>query len=356
LTQNTPNEPAATAHPSTPQAEAATETQAPKKNRHILPYLCLATVLLTFVACCLFFVALFTPGPAQEAKTIIIPRGSTIQQVAEILDNNQLLVNTWLFRLSARMMAKDQIKAGEYEFPVGMNVLDLTKKLRDGKCVTRQVTVPEGMTSHEVVTLLHSIPVLIGGITQAPSEGAIVPETYHYSYGDERSTVLGRMTKNRQTQLQEMWETRDTTIPLKTPQEALILASVVEKETGFKAEERARVASVFLNRLKIGMPLQSDPTVIYALTQGQQALGRALLRRDLMIESPINTYQNAGLPPQPICNPGKAAIEAVLHPEKTDYLYFVADGTGGHAFAKSLGDHNDNVARWIRARKAAHLQ
>ncbi|MDX9688838.1 MAG: endolytic transglycosylase MltG [Alphaproteobacteria bacterium] len=349
LTQNTPNEPSPT-EPATTQ-----ETPALKKKRHILPYFCLATVLLTFVAGCLFFVALFTPGPAQETKIVIIPRGSNIQQITERLDSNDLLVNKWLFRLSARLMAKDQIKAGEYEFPVGMNVLDLTKKLRDGKCVTRQVTVPEGTTSHEVVSLLQSIPVLTGEITQTPAEGAVQPETYHYSYGDERSAVLARMTKNLTSQLQEMWDKRDPSLLLKTPQEALILASIVEKETGFKAEERARVASVFLNRLKIGMPLQSDPTVIYALTNGQQSLGRSLLRRDLMIESPINTYQNAGLPPQPICNPGKAAIEAVLHPEKTDFLYFVADGTGGHAFAKSLSDHNDNVARWIRARKAANM-
>lgn len=249
-------------------------------------------------------------------------------------------------------MAGNKLQAGEYQFPVGLTVLDITKMLRDGANVTRQITFAEGLSSYEIATRLRKDTTFTGPLEQRPREGSLLPETYNYSYGDTRMGLIKRMQQDQKKFLQTLWDARDQSLPLKTMEEAVVLASIVEKETGPKAEERPMVASVFINRLRKGMPLQSDPTVIYALTYGKAPLGRPLLRKDLSIESPTNTYQNAGLPPGPICNPGKAALRAVFEPANTDYIYFVADGTGGHAFAKTLKEHNKNVAKWIKVRRA----
>lgn len=319
----------------------------PKRKRIILPYVLFALFILTAMPGPLFFVALFLPGPFQEAKTVIIPRGTSVQEIGRLLDKNEILIHPILFRGMARMMAQNNLQAGEYRFEPGQSVVEVTAMLRDGKTIIRQVTVPEGLTSTEVVALLREVPELTGDVGKTPEEGALLPETYRYSYGDTRTSVLERMQKDQRELLRELWDKRTIGLPLSTPQEALILASIVEKETGKMAAERPRVAGVFFNRLRQKMPLQTDPTVIYALTNGTAALGRNLTKADLGVNSPYNTYLNPGLPPGPISNPGRAAIEAVLHPETNDYLYFVADGTGGHAFAKTLDEHNKNVARWL---------
>lgn len=336
--------------PAPPPASSANAPVA-APTRIVLPYVLLFISLLTFFAGPLFFLSLYLPGPMKEPKTVMIPRGSNAQDITALLDQNEVLINPWLFRLASRLMAKDQLMAGEYAFPVGINVLDVTAMLHEGKTVLRQITAPEGLTSHEIVTLLQGASALTGVIPAVPAEGSLLPETYRYNYGDSRESVIARMQNESQGLLETLWQKREENLPFKTSQEALILASIVEKETGKRATERALVAGVFINRMRSGMPLQSDPTVIYALTGGTGALGRSLTRADLMSASSYNTYINAKLPPTPICNPGRAALMAVLHPEKSDFLYFVADGTGGHAFAKTLTEHNKNVAKWISLSK-----
>jgi len=204
------------------------------------------------------------------------------------------------------------------------------------------------------VDSLNDDPILTGQIEVMPAEGSLLPETYRYDYGDSRAGLIARMKKAMQDRLNEIWATHDADIPLHSPQEALILASIVEKETG-KVEERPRIAGVFYNRLHTNMRLQSDPTVIYAITKGRDTLDRPLTHDDLTFASPINTYTSDGLPPQPICNPGVAALQAVMHPEHHNFLYFVADGTGGHAFAADLATQNQNINHWHDAvQKAAH--
>lgn len=223
--------------------------------------------------------------------------------------------------------------------------------LVDGRTVVHRVTVPEGLTSVEIVAIVAASEVLEGAVPPPPVQGALLPETYHVARGDERAAVIGRMAEAMNEALARLWPTRAPDLPLASPAEAVILASIVEKETGIAAE-RAKVAGVFYNRLALGMPLQSDPTVVFALTDGKMPLGRALTRDDLAIDDPYNTYKVNGLPPGPIANPGLASLEAVLKPEATDALYFVADGTGGHAFARTLDEHNRNVAKWRKLQDA----
>jgi UPF0755 protein len=207
--------------------------------------------------------------------------------------------------------------------------------------------VVEGLSSHAVVELIRKVDVLTGEIEETPPEGAIAPDTYNVTRGDKRADVLARMVTAQSNRLAAAWESRQEGLPLKSPEEALVLASIVEKETGLDGE-RGKVAGVFINRLRRGMRLQSDPTVIYGITLGKETLGRGLRRSELNARTDYNTYQIDGLPPTPIANPGQAAIQAVMQPESTDAIYFVADGTGGHAFATNLRDHQNNVAAWRR--------
>ncbi len=216
--------------------------------------------------------------------------------------------------------------------------------------VQRRVTVAEGRTSWEIVELLKATAELEGEIGAVPSEGVLAPNTYFFQKGETRQDILDRMAQAQQTALDELWEGRAEDLPISTPEEALVLASIVEKETGL-ADERPEVAAVFINRLRRGMRLQSDPTIIYGITEGKGPLGRGIRRSEIDRKTRWNTYQIDGLPPTPIANPGRDAIAAVLNPPDSDYLYFVADGTGGHAFSKSLAEHNRNVANWRRIEK-----
>ncbi|MCG8598113.1 MAG: endolytic transglycosylase MltG [Kiloniellales bacterium] len=291
------------------------------------------------------------PGPLQADTTIIVARGASLPVIAEKLHGGGVIDDAFLFRLAARLYRVSRsLKAGEYAFPAGVSMGGVIDILVSGETVVRQITVPEGLTSAEVAVLLAGVEGLVGELDGVPAEGSLLPETYNYAWADARPEVVVRMQKAMADTLDELWPTRAEGLPLDTPAEAVILASIVEKETGMP-EERPLVAGVFINRLNLGMRLQSDPTVVYALTGGSGPLDRALRTRDLRVDNPYNTYGNHGLPPGPIANPGRASLEAVLNPAETDYIYFVADGTGGHAFAKTLAEHNRNVARWRRIRR-----
>lgn len=289
--------------------------------------------------------AIVAPGPLPEARTLVIPHGTNIHEIATLLDANHVIFNSVPFRAAARFMANDTLKAGEYQFTKHQSIADIVLMMHEGKSVIRSFTVTEGTTSAEVVHNMQINPALSGDITTQPPEGSLLPETYNYSYGDSRAGLILRMQKGMQEALNDLWEKRDAGLPLRSRSEAVTMASIVEKETG-KPLERARVAGVFYNRLRINMRLQSDPTVIYAITREHGALDHELDHNDLAFPSIYNTYVSDGLPPGPICNPGRAALEAALHPELNDYLYFVADGTGGHVFAHDLVTHNQNVTHW----------
>lgn len=293
-------------------------------------------------------------GALSESKLVLIERGKGVSAIAKTLKAEGVIEQPLLFNIIAR--SQSSLKAGEYEFPARVSMAEVINMMEEGTVFDRKITIREGLTSYQIVKLLNAREDLDGEITKIPAEGSLLPDTYHFVKGETRAQKILQMQTAMSKALDELWETRAKDLPIKTKKEALILASIVEKETGVAAE-RERVAGVFINRLRKGMPLQTDPTVIYAITMGKMKdngkgpLGRRLLRKDLEIASPYNTYKNAGLPPGPIANPGYAALKATLNPEEHDYIFFVADGTGGHAFAKNLAGHNKNVAKWRQIRR-----
>ena len=286
------------------------------------------------------------PGPKTTETTVVIPKGASINKITGLLAERGLISNSLVFRLGAMARgAAKSLQAGEFLIPASASSEDVLRILLSGKTVVRRLTVVEGWTTAEVINRLVRTKGLTGIISARPGEGRLLPETYHFSYGDSREGLLQRMRVAMDNVLDELWAKRKAGVPYKTPTEALVMASIVERETGL-AEERAKVAGVFVNRLNRGMRLQSDPTVIYGLMGTSGSLGRRLTRKDLVNKHAYNTYVHGGLPPGPIANPGRAALEAALNPAETDALYFVADGTGGHAFARTLKEHNRNVAAW----------
>lgn len=290
------------------------------------------------------------PGPLAAQTTVILPQGTGLEAIARQLAEAGVLDRPWLFVLAARLSdAARDLRAGEFAFPAGISAIGAMELLLSGRTVVRRLTVPEGITTSQVLDLVAASEGLVGEVGDVPGEGTLLPETYHFSYGDSRSDMVARMAAAMTSVLRELWDARVGDLPFSTRQEALALASIVEKETALP-EERPHIAGVFVNRLRRGMRLQSDPTVVYALTQGAGPLDRPLTHADLDIASPFNTYRVSGLPPSPIANPGRAAIAAVLDPLATDDFYFVANGSGGHVFARTLGEHNRNVARWRRLR------
>ncbi len=300
------------------------------------------------------------PGPATdggETRVVMLRKGAGLTEIASTLERSGAIRSKALFAAAAQFTgAAKSLKAGEYEFKSRASLASILRDIRDGKIVIHQVTIPEGMTSEAAVAALMARPDL-SGVVAAPPEGSILPETYQYERGEDRSAVLKRMMDARDELLALLWEKRQPGLPIKTPEEAVTLASIVEKETGI-ASERPEVAAVFVNRLRKGMRLESDPTIIYGLNGGKP-LGRGLRASEMAQPNPYNTYQIDGLPPTPIANPGRAALAAVLDPPASDNLFFVADGSGGHVFAVTYDDHLKNVAKWRvveKQRAAAALQ
>lgn len=286
------------------------------------------------------------PSRGDLGRVIVLTRGYSLKDIALELATKGIISNALVFRAGVRLSGlSHSLKAGEFHFPAGASMREVTSILNKGITVVRKITIPEGLRSSDVVKLLRQTDGLRGDINQLPGEGTILPNTYFFSYGDERAAVLSRMVKAMRETTEKLWAGRKHGLPLATIQQAVILASIVEKETSLKGE-RPRVASVFINRLRLGMRLQSDPTVIYGLTGGVRSLGRTLRRTDLKIHSPFNTYKILGLPPTPIANPGHAAIYAVLHPTDGNDLFFVADGAGGHAFSETFTQHKRNIQKW----------
>jgi len=316
--------------------------------------LALLIMLLVGGLAFLFDSQMQAPGPLGRPRVVVIPKGEGTHQIAARLERDGIVSDRRLFiagylwtRLAAWMDDSKpvQLRAGEYEVRQNSSIRELVDLLSKGKTVSYRITIPEGLTSYQIVERLKADQGLTGEITAAPAEGTLLPETFHVPRGASRQAVLELMAAEQRKVMEKVWPERRKDLPLKSPQEAIILASIVEKETG-RNDERGRVAGVFINRLRQDMRLQSDPTIVYGLLGGKATWGRAILKTEIAQKTSHNTYQIDGLPPTPICNPGRAAIEAVLNPAETKDLYFVADGTGGHLFAETLKGHNANVVKW----------
>jgi UPF0755 protein len=312
---------------------------------------------LLLITACLVFLGITswstfkTPGPLRTNKPVSIS-GNTLQ-VAHSLHQEGIIEHPLLFSIMVYLSgAKGSLKAGEYLFTEHMSPYDVLKLLQSGKVLLHSLTVPEGLTTEQIIDRLNESPLLSGEITKTPPEGTLLPQTYRFPRGETRQALLSLMEKEFSRLITKIWDHRAENLPIKTKKDLVILASIIEKETGV-SEERSRVAGVLLNRLNIGMPLQSDPTVIYglALSQGTP-LNKELTKKDLITPNPYNTYLVSGLPPGPICNPGSATLEAASHPEETKDLYFVASPSGvGHIFSTNLKDHNTNVTHWRQAQQ-----
>ncbi len=319
--------------------------------------------MLSFFRWVLFFIALLVTvlggalflgrsmleaeGPLEKTRNVVIPRGAGPATMAKVLQEEGVISHPRLFRVALMVDPTPKpIKAGEYEVPAHISMARLVELLQSGKQVQRRLTIPEGTTTAEIMDLIRKTDALTGDITVDAKEGELLPETYFYSRDDTRDSMIQRMKEAMDKTLDEAWRKRAPGLPYASKRDALIMASIIEKETSQSAE-RAKVAAVYVNRLRIGMRLESDPTTIYGVTNGKGMQGRELTRADLQSSSPYNTYVVNRLPPGPISNPGRASILAAVAPAPRDRsLYFVADGQGGHSFAANLYEHNRNVARW----------
>ena len=290
----------------------------------------------------------YAPGPSArggENTIVTLPSGAGVNAIAANLKAAGVIRSTDMFRAAATLTGADRkLRAGEYEVPTKASLRSVIILLVEGKVVRHYVTLPEGWSSAQAVDILMAEPLLVGRVDEAPAEGTLWPETYEIERGETRAGIIVRMQRAHEENLARLWATRGPASMVQSPDEAVILASIVEKETGVAAE-RPRVAAAFTNRLRAGMRLESDPTIIYGITRGRP-LGRGIRRSELDRQTAWNTYHIDGLPPTPIANPGGEAIAAVLNPPRTDELFFVADGTGGHVFARTYEEHRSNVARW----------
>lgn len=287
-------------------------------------------------------------GPLERSASVRIQKGTSLNEIAKLLERRHVISNDFIFKSGVRAyMPGDSLKAGEYEIKAGASMREVMELLRSGISVQYSVTIAEGLTVAQIFDRLAANEDLTGDLPEElPAEGTLRPETYKFTRGTTREEVLDQMRASQNALVNQIWARRDPGLPIKSKEELVILASIVEKETG-RADERTLVASVFLNRLNRGMRLQSDPTIIYGLFGGEgKPSGRPIYRSDLEKVTPYNTYKIDGLPPTPIANPGRAALEAVAEPSQTNNVYFVADGTGGHVFAETLDQHNANVRRW----------
>lgn len=316
---------------------------------------------LTFglvIAACIVFGILWVesavdqPGPLGEDKIVLIPKNTGTSEITDVLAQEGVIDQPRLFEAYAYLnRKKGQLRAGEYLFKAHVSIEDAINTLIQGKSILHSFTAAEGLTSEQIVQKLRENDVLVGDVNDIPREGTLLPDTYKFERGTTRQQLINMMQAASRQTLAQVWAHRSPDVSIKTPQELIILASIVEKETG-KAEERPRIAGVFLNRLARRMKLQSDPTIVYGLVGGKGTLGRGIQRAEIERATPYNTYIIEGLPPGPIANPGRAALEAVANPAKTKELYFVADGSGGHVFAETYDQHLRNVARWRQIEKA----
>jgi len=286
------------------------------------------------------------PGPLQEDKVVNIPSRAGVTDIADTLQREGVIDNNrWAFIGAVfALRARSDLKPGEYQFQKNASLRDVIGTIVDGKVVQHSVTVPEGLTSEQILARLSENDIFTGSVREIPREGTLLPETYKFPRGTPREQVIARMQQAQKRVLAEIWDRRNQEIPIKTAEQLVTLASIIEKETG-RADERSRVAAVFVNRLRMKMKLQSDPTIIYGLVGGRGTLGRPIKRSEITQPSPYNTYVIDGLPPGPIANPGRASLEAAANPARTRDLFFVADGTGGHAFSDSNDQHAKNVAK-----------
>lgn len=312
----------------------------------------LSCVVFTLLVALCSFYDFIQPGPLPEDRITLIEKGKSIHEMADQLESAGIIRHAFLFKAYVALSQKHKsLRAGEYLFPLKASYQEVINILVKGESIVHQLTVPEGLNVNEIFHLIDAAERLSGSLPSLiPDEGTLMPETYNYTYGDSKLDMVSRMKKEMSTFLDKVWAVRDQSMMLGTKEEVLTLASIVEKETALPIE-RPLVAGLYLNRLAIKMPLQADPTVVYGLTEGKADLGRDLTLADLKNPSPYNTYVYAGLPPKPICNPGKQSIEAVLNPERSQYLYFVANGNGGHVFAVTYDEHLKNVAKWRDIKK-----
>ena len=303
------------------------------------------------------------PGPLQVAQTVVVPKGASSNEIADDLEREGVISSRWAFMMSYLVQSRMRpgevvLRHGEYLFKPSVSVREVLEILSEGKSVQYRVTVPEGLTSQQIVDRLMREEHLTGEIAEIPAEGSLMPETYSIEKGMERQELLRRMQVKQEQFLEKAWERRSPGLPISTPEEAVILASIIEKETG-RADERQRIAGVFVNRLNKNMRLQSDPTILYGVHGGAVKWGKPILQSEKDAKNAHNTYQINGLPPTPICNPGRPALEAALNPSQHDDIFFVADGTGGHIFSKTYQEHTAAVSKWreierdMRARQAA---
>jgi UPF0755 protein len=308
-------------------------------------------VVAVLIAAALFAVTMYRAGGGADRDTeVLIAQGSSLTAAARTLEKAGAIRSATGFVRNAQLFGSSEpIKPGEYRITAGMGASDILALLQSGKTLQRFVTIPEGMPSILVHERVMAVPLLVGDVG-VPPEGSVLPDSYAYTRGEPRSAVIGRMQKAMQTALANAWAARKPTTAVKTPEQAVILASIIEKETA-RASERRLVAAVYTNRLKRGMPLQADPTTIYPVTKGKP-LGRRILRSELSADNGYNTYRRGGLPVGPIANPGKASIEAALDPAASNALYFVAQGDGSSAFADTLPQHNANVQKWYAHRRS----
>ncbi|MCY0094493.1 endolytic transglycosylase MltG [Hoeflea ulvae] len=320
-------------------------------------------VFLNFILSLVIFIALIAiglfwygktefegPGPLDRTTDYMVREGAGLNEIAAGLERQGIIANHRIFSLGAKgILGDDTLKAGEYEIKAHSSMRGIVELMQSGKSILHSFTVPEGQTVEQVFERLRNAEMLEGDLPEEmPEEGALLPETYKFSRGTTRAEIIEQMTRAQSRALEQVWAMRAPDLPLESPEELVILASIVEKETA-KADERPRVAGVFINRLNKGIRLQSDPTIIYGLFGGAgKPSDRPIYKSDIEKPTAYNTYVIDGLPPTPIANPGREAMEAVANPSRTKDLYFVADGTGGHAFAETLADHNSNVARWRR--------
>jgi len=294
------------------------------------------------------FAGFSAPGPAAPHGTetvVLIKSGLGLRGIAGALADAQVVYKPFLFQVGVRLHGETaELKAGEYAIPSHASMFDIMNILMEGKSIEHKLTVAEGLTSQMAYDLVQADKVLTGDPGPLPAEGSLLPETYLFTRGATRAEIIEKMAKAQETLVDELWAERAPNLPIKSKHEAVILASIVEKETAVPAE-RPHIASVFANRLRLGMKLQSDPTIIYGITKGYP-LGRRILQSEINRATPYNTYAIVGLPSEPICNPGKDSIAAVLHPADTKDIFFVANGTGGHVFSANVAEQAKNVAKW----------